>query len=247
MKPGRELVELVEARVHSGDRVSGRHELLDVLHRRSDHLAQGDEAPAVPLFGHVDHRRLGGVDQIVGVLLFLVAGGDDLGGGKDEPPEQAFFLDDPGVVFDVGAAGHAVHQRGQVGGAAHILQPPLPAKLLADRQKLHRHPAVHEPADRLQDFPMGVLVEILDGHGRENEAVIAGIDQDPAQDRPFRLRAVGRRSFQKQRIQIHRSSFRAFRPAGGLRLPPGEPPFPPAALPRRRRPLGSRPCRRDRP
>ena len=61
---------------------------------------------------------------------------------------------------------------------------------------------------------MGVLVEIVGGDDRQDDVEALWIDQNPAQDRPLGLGAVGRSLFQEQKVEFHASpSFRAVRPA----------------------------------
>ena len=55
-----------------------------------------------------------------------------------EPPEEGLFLDDLGVVLDVQALGDAVHQRGEVGRAADLLERAVPSELLAQGEEIDR-------------------------------------------------------------------------------------------------------------
>ncbi|MCK7489687.1 MAG: hypothetical protein MZU79_05190 [Anaerotruncus sp.] len=99
-------------------------------------MVHGPEAGLDALLGDLDDGRLGRVEQLVGVLLLVVAVLDDAGGGQDQAPEQGLLLDDLGVVLDVEVAGDAVEEGGQVGRAADLLQDPGPLGVLGQGQQV---------------------------------------------------------------------------------------------------------------
>ncbi len=108
---------------------------------------QRNEALARPLVREADDGSLGLVEDLVRLVLLLVAPVDRLGRGDDQPPQEGLLLDDPGVVFDAQVSGHAVHERGQVGRPADVVELALAAEVLGEGQELHGQAPVDQGGD----------------------------------------------------------------------------------------------------
>ena len=157
----RHLVEIDEAARHAGDQPLVLLELLDHRVAGIDELAELDEAGAQPVLGDLEDRPLGFVEQGVGVLLGLVRTRQDVGGRLDQPPHRRFFLDDLGVVLDVGRARHAVGEGADVGRPADFFNLVRSRQLVLDGDEIHRLAAVGERHHLLEDAAVRIAEEVL--------------------------------------------------------------------------------------
>jgi len=73
-----------------------------------DEIAQGNESLANPVFGDLEDRLFGAVENEIGVLFGLIGVGEDAIRRVDQVPEGRLLLDDARVVLDVGRAWNAV-------------------------------------------------------------------------------------------------------------------------------------------
>ena len=124
LEAGRHVVEIREAARHAGDRPLVLLQLLDGRETGLHQVAQRHEAGADPVFGDRENGGFRLVQQQVRFLLRLVGLDQDLVGGVDQAPERGLFLDDPGVVLDVGRARNSVRERGHVCRPADVVQLP---------------------------------------------------------------------------------------------------------------------------
>ncbi len=110
-------------------------------------------------------------------------------------PEGRFLLDDAGVVLDVHRARHAVHERGDVGRAADLVEIAGPPQLLLEGDEIDRVVALGQLHHLVEDAAVRVAVEIvrIDHLGREVEGLV--VQQDRPEHGPLRLQVVGKRSF----------------------------------------------------
>ena len=124
----------------------------------------------------------------------------DLVRREDQVPEGRLFLDDAGVVLDVHRARHAVHQRGDVGGAAHFVQLAGASQLVLQRNEVDGAAPLGELHHLVEDAAVGVAEEVLgvDDLRREVERVV--VQQDRAEHRPLRLEVVRKRAFLDRRV-----------------------------------------------
>ena len=118
----RHLVEIDEPGRHAGDEPLVLLQLLDGREAALHEIAQRREPLADPVFGDLEDRLLGAVEDQVRVFLGVVGLGEDAVGGVDQAAQRRLFLDDARVVLDVGAARHAVGQRRDVGRPADLFE-----------------------------------------------------------------------------------------------------------------------------
>ena len=85
-----------------------------------------------------EQRRVRVSEDLLRVILRLVARADDLVAGVDERAEERLVLHDARVVSDVRRSRHAVDEPGEVGRAADLLQIPDTEELLAERLEIDR-------------------------------------------------------------------------------------------------------------
>jgi hypothetical protein len=81
---------------------------------------------------------LGRFEDVDGAAFGVVGVVDHLVAGEDQVAQRRLFLDDAGVVLDVGRARHAVHERRDVGRPADFVQVAGPAELLAQGHHVDR-------------------------------------------------------------------------------------------------------------
>ena len=101
-------------------------------------------------------------------------------------PEGRLLLDDAGVVLDVHRARHAVHERGDVGRAADLVQIAGPPQLLLEGDEVDRIVALGQLHHLVEDAPVRVAVEIvrIDHLGREVEGLVVQQDRRRARTAP---------------------------------------------------------------
>ena len=178
-----------------GHQLLGLGELVDGAEAFLDDLADGDEALADAVLGDVEDGLLRAVEEERGIVLRLVALLHDAGAGVDQVPEDGLLLDDPAPVLDVGDAGDAVEQAGQVGGAAHALEGGGLDQLVLEGDEVDGLALLGEHGHGLEDAAVGLAVEVVAGEdlGRGVEGGV--VHEDGAQHRPLRLGVVGKGLF----------------------------------------------------
>ena len=116
---------IVEARVaggEAGDAPAFAEDALEALEIVADEFFDADESGAHAIFGNLEDRGFGAIENHVGVVtgcerLFL-----DGGGGEGEIAEEGFFFDDARVVLDVR------HARKAVSSCERYATPPADSK-----------------------------------------------------------------------------------------------------------------------
>ena len=189
------LVEIGEAGRDAGDQLLARVQLLDRVEAGLRQVAQRDEAVAHLVVGDREDRVLGLVEDEIGFFFAGVRGRENLVGREDQVSEGRLLLDDPGVVLDVGRARHAVDERGDVGGAADLVELVRSPELLLQRDQIDRVAALRQPDHLVEDAAVRVAKEIggVDDLGGEVEGVV--VQQDRAEDRAFGFEVVRECSF----------------------------------------------------
>ena len=190
LQPGRQLVEVGEARRHAGNQLLARVQLLDGVEARLREIAHRDEAVADVVVGDREDRVLGLIEDDVGLVLGRVGGGQNPVGGKDQAPQRRLLFDDARVMLDVGRTRHAVHQRRDVGGAADFVEIARSPELLLERDEIDRVAPLDQPDHLVEDAAMRVAEKILrvDHFRGEVERVV--VEQNRAEHRAFGLEIV---------------------------------------------------------
>ena len=127
--------------------------------RIGERLEAAIRAPLADL----EEDRLGAVDRDLGVVRLLVADRRDLARGADEVAQHRLALDDPAVVLGVDGGRDRVHQAGQVGRTADLVEPVAPAQLVAEGHEVDRLALTVEREHRLVDVARA-------GRGRSRRA-----------------------------------------------------------------------------
>jgi len=158
-------------------------------------IAQRDEAVAHFVVGDGEDGVLGLIEDDVRFLFGLVGGGQDLVRREDQVPEGRLLLDDPRVVLDVGRSRNAVHERGDIGRAADLVEIARPPQLLLQRHEIDRVAALGELDHLVEDAAVRVAEEVarVDHFRRVVERVV--VQEDGAQDGAFRFEVVRERAF----------------------------------------------------
>ena len=137
---------------------------------------------------------VGGVMRLPGGVVHLVLGavalGEDARGRGDEPPEDRFLLDDPGVVLDVPGAGNAVGQGGDVGGPSHRFEVPRPDQLLLEGDLVDGGGPLRQALHALVDLTVGITVEVAVPENLLGPVDGLVLDEDRAQDGSLGVQAV---------------------------------------------------------
>ena len=143
------------------------------------------------VLGDLVDLLLGHVQQLVDIGLLVVAPGDDLGGHADQPAVDGLFLHDLAVVGDVGRRGDIVHQGGQVGRPAHLIQFTLLSEHVGHGDQVARFALVREAHHGLEDLAVAFPVEVVRRQNLQHPVDGVVVDQDAAQDGHLGFQALG--------------------------------------------------------
>ncbi len=109
-------------RFEAGDSASTLEESVDGAERILDDRLDVKKSLADALFGKLEDRGLGIVEDIVGGIGLLRSFGNRGIGDMDKPTQDRLVADDLDVVFDGRPVGHAVEKAGDIGGIADRLE-----------------------------------------------------------------------------------------------------------------------------
>src|SRR6266852_1849880 len=118
LQTGGELVQLDVAGGDAGDALAFAEDFFEALEVVANDVLDREEADADAVFGDGEDGGFGVVEDGVGAIFALEGALLDVVRGMDEIAEDGFFFDDARVVLDVGDAGHAVGEGGEVRRAA---------------------------------------------------------------------------------------------------------------------------------
>jgi hypothetical protein len=152
----RQLVEIVPAARHAGDLHLPLEQLLDVVERGLEQLANTREALPDPLVGDGENARLGLIEDLGRILAARVALLLDLGRGLDELPQDRLRVHDPDVLLEVRGRGCVLHHLRQELRAAHRLEVAAFLQLLGHGDEVRRHGLVVERDQRLEQLRVRV-------------------------------------------------------------------------------------------
>jgi hypothetical protein len=157
-------------------------EVLEAVVRLPEQGGQRLEAARGAVLADLEQDALGPVDGDLGVVRFLVADRGDLAGCRDQVAQDRLALDDAPVVLDVHRRRHRVHQRREVGGTAHRLQPVAPGELLPQGHEVDGLALAVKPQHRLIDVRMLLAVEVRRAQELGDLQNRIRVDQDRAED-----------------------------------------------------------------
>ena len=156
-----ELVELVEPGGDAGHALALGTGGLDLVHGVLEDAGQGHVVLGLAVLGDLVDLGLGLVDDLLDLAVLLLTELDDLGAGRDQPPQDGLLMHDLGVETGVGGRGDGLDQLVQHCRAAH------PGELLALVEQVGhgdgvgRLAASVEVDDRLVDHLVRGLVEVM--------------------------------------------------------------------------------------
>ena len=188
------LVEIGEARRHAGNELFARMEPFDRVETALRERLERHEPVADLPIRDCEDGVLRRIEDGVGVFFGLVGGGEDLVRRKDQAAEGGLFLDDTGVVLDVGRARYAIDERRDVGRPADLLEVARTAQLLFERDEIDGVAALGERDHLVEDASMGLAKEVagVDDLRCEVERVV--VQQDRAEHGPLRFEIVRKRA-----------------------------------------------------
>src|SRR5262249_30331754 len=194
-KPRHHLVQVREARRHSGDQLFARVKLFDRVEARLSQITQRDKTIANAILRDRKDRVLRLIEDHLGILFRLVRRGQNLVRIKDQVPESRLFLDDAGVLRNVGRARHAVDERGDVRGAAHFFDFARAPELFFQGHEIDRLAPLGERHHLVEDAAVSVAEEVARVDDLRSEIKGVVVQQDGAENRPLRFEIVGKRPF----------------------------------------------------
>ena len=130
---------------------------------RDENGLEGDGALILAPLGDGKDPALRLVEDGRRVARLIIAEADDIGGGGDHRAQDGFFLDDAGVVLDVGRGRHGIGQTREIADAPDLFELVPAAQVIRDRDEVHRFGPVGQGGDGVPDDAVGLAVEIVGG------------------------------------------------------------------------------------
>ena len=223
LKTRRQPVKLGKTRGDTGDESVRVGHALQFLETVFDDILKALKAVLDLFLRDFKNGLLRQLQEISRVFPLLETG---LGNGRtagNQLPPDGMPLDDLRVKCDAGGRGHGFHQGYQVITAAGLFQPFFSGKKLRDGNDIDGFAAVIKIEHPLENSRVGLPVKIV--RHQDIRHLVDGVivHQYAAQDRLFRLKAVGRD------LQLDRRRF--FFWLGHLLFPGRRPVILPASIP----------------
>ena len=190
--PDGQPVQLPEPRGQAGDVFLAVVEHLHVLDRLGQDLADGERAPLEASLRDAEQHLLGPVQQRLDVVRLLVPLFHDLARDADHVSQERLLADDAGVRLELGRDRALFLEGREDGMAPDFLEDAVPAQRLGHHDGVGRVAALEEADHRLEDLPVGFLVELLGHEELDRPRQQGGLQQDRAEHRPLRLQALRR-------------------------------------------------------
>ena len=156
-----QLVEIVVARREAGDRLAPVIELFEPAEADLEQIVNGRHRVRHPPLGDVVHHRLGAIDGLRDVVRHAVPELGDLPCDADQPSQEGVLLDDVRVSAGVRDRGRRRLQVDEHRGPADGVEQVRASQLLRDGDGIDRLARAVQRRDRLEDVPVGRLVEVL--------------------------------------------------------------------------------------
>ena len=169
-------------------------ELLDLREAVLDQVAHGDKAGLDAVVGDREDRAFRLVENEVGFLIGLVGVRQNLVRREDQVAQRRLLFDDARVVLDVGGARDAVDERGDVGGAADLVEIAGAFERVFQRDQIDRLAAFGELDHPLEDAAMRVAEERARVDDRRGDVERFVVDENRAEDRALGVEVVRKRA-----------------------------------------------------
>src|SRR5713101_7068112 len=162
----------------------------------ADDVLYREEADADAVFGELEDGRFGVVEDGVGAVFALEGALLDIVRGMNEIAEDGFFFDDARVVLDVGDAGHAVGEGGEIGRAASGFEVAAAVELFGEGDEVDGLLALAE-GDHLSEDAAVLIEEEIFGLEIFDGGVEGVVVEDyGAEDGTLGVEVVGERLFE---------------------------------------------------
>ena len=108
LQPGSQAIELRVVRRQPRHALSFRNDALQALHIVLNHVFHGHQAHSNAVFGNLENRGLGAIEQGIRLFLRVQSRLLDGVGSVDQAAQQRFLFDDPSMVFQIRNSRHPV-------------------------------------------------------------------------------------------------------------------------------------------
>ncbi len=155
-----------------------------------------EEADADAVFGELEDGGFGVVEDGVGAVFALKGALLNIVRGMNEIAEDGFFFDDARVVLDVGDAGHAVGEGGEIGSAAGGFKIAAAVEFFGEGDEVDGLLAFAEGDHLGEDAAVLVEEEILGLEIFDGGVEGVVVENDGAEDGTLGVKIVGERLFE---------------------------------------------------
>lgn len=160
LEAGKKVVEVGEVGRHAAEGMVALVKLVDALESVFEDRLDRHEILFDIFLRNPEESLLSFVEDFLDIFGFVVAHFEDVAGCADESAEHGFFLDDFGIVDDIGRRRDGVDERCQVAGAADPIESTLFFESVGDAQDVQRLAILIEFEHDLVDVVVGVFVEV---------------------------------------------------------------------------------------
>ena len=154
-------VEVAKARRRPGHVAVALRQGLQAVDLVVEDIRHAAEIAGALLVGDLEQKRLGSLDQLLGLALAVVHGLLDLLGGSEQPSQKRVLFDDLRVVARVSRHRNGRRQLGDRVLATGLRQLATLGELLGDGQGVDRLTLLVEAGDRPEHDPVALAVEVL--------------------------------------------------------------------------------------
>ena len=169
--------------------------LVELLYRLEGvlyYVLEGEKGLLGPILRYLEYLLLCLVDEVVGVLHALVAGGRDIGSRADDPPYYRLALHYPGIVHDVGGCRRGVDELDDIRNAAYRGELVCALEEVRERDRVYRGAPLEELYHAPEELGVGAMVEVLGGEQLYYLCYGVLLKEDAAKDGLLRLKVVRR-------------------------------------------------------
>jgi hypothetical protein len=188
LQAGEELVEFAVAGGDAGDAFAFAENFLEAFEIVTDDIFDRDETGFDAIFGEGKDLGFGAVEDGIGPVFAIESVLLNFVRGVNEITEHRLFLDDAGVMLDVGNARDAIHQRGKIGRAAGGFEFTATMEFFAESDEINGMLGFAEGDHLVENVAMLRKEKIVGLEGLDGGVEGIVIEQDGAENGTLRVK-----------------------------------------------------------
>ena len=191
-----QLVQFAVSGGNAGDTFAFAEDFFEAIEIFVDDVFDGEQAGFDAILGELEDFGFGGVEDNVGTRFAFEGLLLDIVGGVDEITEHRFFFDDAGVVLDVGDAGNAVGQAGEIRSATRGFQFSATVQFLGEGNEIDGVLGFAERDHLLKNVAVLRKEEIVGFECLDGGVEGVVVEENSAEDGAFGVEVTGKRTFE---------------------------------------------------